>query len=94
VKDGREQPLISVPECSFGFSDVGAAHKRGKREAESENDREPDQPMGTSVEDCWRESSRPELWAVWLQRPVDDRPARAGHPHALPVRPAVQLAAV
>src|SRR5713101_8395649 len=36
--------------------------------------------MGTSVEDGWWESSRPELLAVCgLQRSTDDRPAR-GHP--------------
>ena len=35
--------------------------------------------MGTSVQDGWRESSRPELWAVCgLQRPTtDDCPTRA-----------------
>src|SRR5439155_22803143 len=37
--------------------------------------------MGTSVEDGWRESSRPELlMACGLQRAADDRPARARHP--------------
>jgi hypothetical protein len=33
--------------------------ERRKSEADSENDREPGPPHGTSVEDGWRESSRP-----------------------------------
>ena len=51
--------------------------------------------MGTSLEDGWRESSRPELLAVCrLQRAADDRPARAGHPNPFLVCSAVQVTAV
>ena len=50
--------------------------------------------MGTSVEDGWRESSRPELWAVGrLQRPADDCPTRASHPNPLLLYPAVHFSA-
>jgi hypothetical protein len=41
-------------------------------------------PMGTSVRDGWRESSRPELLAACrLQRAADHRAARTRHPDAI-----------
>jgi hypothetical protein len=50
--------------------------------------------MGTSVEDGWREFSRPELlMACRLQRPTDNRPTRAGHPDPFLICAAVQLPA-
>jgi hypothetical protein len=40
--------------------------------------------MGTSVEDGWRESSRPALLAACrLQRSADRRAARTRHPDAI-----------
>jgi hypothetical protein len=51
--------------------------------------------MGTSVEDGFRESSRPELWAVCgFQRPIDHRAARTRHPDTIAIDAAVEIAAV
>jgi hypothetical protein len=51
--------------------------------------------MATSTWDGWLKSSRAELLAVCgLQRPADDRPTRAGHPHPFVLSPAIQLSAV
>jgi hypothetical protein len=50
--------------------------------------------MDTSVEDGWRESSRPELLAACrLQRAADRRAARTRHPDAVAVDGGVEVAA-
>jgi len=49
---GRQEPN------SADFFGLLPLSSERRKKGESENDREPDQPHGTSAEDGWRESSR------------------------------------